>query len=97
MTTHFLGIDVPKRERREWLRKLRPKKGILDVSDRGAYTECPDTVCLWVDTTLDLEALEAWVDASHLEVLGCFHRKNYLKADGYLFDRLEARPISECE
>jgi hypothetical protein len=39
-------MDVPKAVRFQWIRKLRSKKGILDVDDRGEYRECRGTVLL---------------------------------------------------
>ena len=98
--THYLGVDCSTKGKGLLIRFLERRKGVLAVEDHGPYREDPSISRLWLDAEFDEEALDNLLDQkfnpprkSKAEAYGTFTRQNYLKSDGYLFDRLDAQPI----
>lgn len=97
--THYLGVDYYTTSKGLLIRFLEKRKGVLAVEDHGPYHEDPRISMLWVDAEFDEKALDNLLyqkfNPPRVEagILGTFTRQNYLKSDGYLFDRRDAKPI----
>jgi hypothetical protein len=97
---HFLGVDVQTDTLRPLLRALQRKKDILAFESRGAYREDASYTKVFVDTTMTESELEDWLHglggkrSPEICIVGAFTRKNYTKAEGYLFEVLEAVPLT---
>lgn len=107
---HFLGVDVQTDTLRPLLRALQRKKDILAFKSQGAYREDAGYTKVFVDTTMTESEFETWLfglgtagnPARHRKhppkeicVVGTFTRKNYTKAEGYLFEKFEAVPLPD--
>lgn len=91
---HFLGFDYLTSTRSAVIRAMKGKR-VADFQDCGAYREDAAYSKMLVDTTLTEKELETWLDGiKGVELVGTFTRKDCRKVDGYLWDDLQARPLS---
>jgi len=96
---NYLGIDVSKKVASLVVSRLRKQKAVAGVLNQGPYREVPDVCRVLVDCTWTEDELDDWLYRLRLPdsdfEYGTFTRQSCLKADGYLFDRIEAVPLQE--
>lgn len=98
---HFLGVDCSTAGMTLLVKFLERRKGVVAVKAMGPYSQDESVAKVFVDAEFDENELDRLLynvwnpPKSDAEVYGTFTRRNYLKKDGYLFDKIEAVPIKE--
>lgn len=92
---HFMKIDAETFTRTALLQALMRKKETVAIREAGPYRQDDGYFQVWVDSVMCVSEMEEWlVSLKNIETVGVVPRHNYRKSEGYLFDSLEAVPIT---
>ena len=92
---NMLGIDVWCSDAAAAYRRLSKLKTTVAIQEPSPYRHCRDYSRMFIDTTMTERQLSDWLYKARMDA-GVFVRKNYYKKDGFLWDQLDAVPLSEA-
>jgi hypothetical protein len=96
---NYLGIDVETRGAGFLVSRLKRLKTTIAIENTGKYSECREWSKVFIDTVMTEDQLDNWLYETRWSPkpydASVFTRKNYLKSEGYLWERKEAVPIAE--